>query len=338
MKQPGITVIVPVYNVEQYLQECIDSILAQTYSEFELLLIDDGSTDNSGKICDNNCTKDTRIKIIHKKNEGVSITRNLGLKHATGKYVTFIDSDDWVDEKYLETFWKASEGFDLIISGYYTQTQNYHLKVYVPECETFLNGKLKYLYDKYIDSGIISFPWCKLFSLEIIRKNNLQFNSEMTLGEDTIFTFRFLSVAKNISLIDYSGYYWRYNSSSLSRVVNSERWSLFLDNFSYEYERLVERYGNSVILNKYWAGRCLHVLTRKIKEAYGNENYSAIERITYIEKEYRRMRQFSFDYKKSSSGNYSKVVAVIYQASTDMYKFDRRIRAFTKLLSIFKLH
>ena len=335
MEQPGITVIIPVYNVEPFLQKCIDSILAQTYHEFEVLLINDGSNDNSGKICDYNESNDTRIKVFHKKNEGVSIARNLGLKHASGKYVTFIDSDDWIDKKYLETLWKNSTGSDLIISGYHTQNKNLRLEAYLPKKETFLNGQFKSLYEDYIRTAIIKAPWCKLFSSEIIKKNKLQFNTEMTLGEDTIFTFGFLSVAKNISVIDYSGYYWRYNSSSLSRVVDSDRWSLFLDNFTFEYDKLIERYGNSRVLNKWWADRCLHVLTRKIKEVYKNQSYSKVERIAYIEKEYNRMRQFSFDYWKGGLGNYSKMVAIIYHLSKDINKFDQKIRVFTRLLSFF---
>ena len=97
-----ISIIVPVYNVEKYLKKCIDSILNQTYSNIEILLIDDGSTDNSGIICDNFKKRDSRIKVVHKKNSGVSSTRNYGLDLATGKYISFVDSDDFVECDFIE--------------------------------------------------------------------------------------------------------------------------------------------------------------------------------------------------------------------------------------------
>ena len=97
-----ISIIVPVYKAEKHLSECIDSIISQTYENFELILIDDGSPDNSGKICDEYAEKDKRIRAIHKENGGVSSARNTGLDNASGEYITFIDSDDFVDKQYLE--------------------------------------------------------------------------------------------------------------------------------------------------------------------------------------------------------------------------------------------
>ena len=97
-KNPLISVIIPVYNVEQYLSHCIDSILSQTFTNFEILLIDDGSTDNSGIICDNYKNNDYRIKVFHKKHNGVSSARNMGLDKAVGEWITFVDADDWIDK------------------------------------------------------------------------------------------------------------------------------------------------------------------------------------------------------------------------------------------------
>ena len=102
-----ISVIVPVYNAEKYLCRCIDSILAQTYKDFELLLIDDGSKDSSGAICDEYAAKDSRVRVFHKENGGVGFARNVGLDHAQGDWVTFVDSDDWVDVCWLQ--WVMAE-------------------------------------------------------------------------------------------------------------------------------------------------------------------------------------------------------------------------------------
>ena len=105
-KTPSISVIVPIYNSDKYLQRCIDSILSQDFEDFELLLIDDGSTDNSGDICDKYAEKDMRVRVFHKKNGGVSSARNLGIENAKGEWVVFIDSDDWVDITMLEKLYK----------------------------------------------------------------------------------------------------------------------------------------------------------------------------------------------------------------------------------------
>ena len=106
---PKISVIVPVYNVENYIEKCIESILSQTYTDFELLLINDGSSDKSGSICDAYVNKDERIRVFHKKNEGVSIARNLGIKRSLGEWICFVDSDDWVENLYLEKFVENKE-------------------------------------------------------------------------------------------------------------------------------------------------------------------------------------------------------------------------------------
>ena len=102
-----ISVIVPVYNVEKYLTKCVDSIMNQTYKDLEIILVDDGSTDNSGKICDEYVKKDKRFKVIHKKNGGLSDARNVGIKNSTGEYLSFIDSDDYIDNDMIECLYNA---------------------------------------------------------------------------------------------------------------------------------------------------------------------------------------------------------------------------------------
>ena len=113
-----ISIIVPVYNTEKYLDRCIQSILSQTYTDFELLLINDGSTDSSGAICDKYAEQDSRVRVFHKENGGVSSARNVGLDNAKGEWVTFCDSDDWVENCWLDTFVENSENTDLVVQGF----------------------------------------------------------------------------------------------------------------------------------------------------------------------------------------------------------------------------
>ena len=121
---PKVSIIVPVYKAEKYLHRCVDSILAQTFTDWELLLIDDGSPDRSGDICDEYAKKDTRIRVFHKKNGGVSSARNLGLDNVQGEYVTFVDSDDWIDVNTLNVCFSQIETYDLdILQFSYTRNE-----------------------------------------------------------------------------------------------------------------------------------------------------------------------------------------------------------------------
>ena len=114
---PKISVIIPVYNAEKYLYRCIDSVLAQTYQDFELLLIDDGSKDSSGAICDEYAAKDARVRVFHKENGGVSSARNVGLDHARGEWITFVDADDWISMDWLKEMMTHSDS-DLVIADF----------------------------------------------------------------------------------------------------------------------------------------------------------------------------------------------------------------------------
>jgi raffinose-raffinose alpha-galactotransferase len=117
--KPLVSVIIPVFNVEQYIERCVESVINQEYKNIEIILVDDGSTDQSGMLCDELATKDERIHVIHKKNGGLSSARNSGLEHASGEWVTFIDSDDWVTEDYVSGMYNTAEmsKADVVIGG-----------------------------------------------------------------------------------------------------------------------------------------------------------------------------------------------------------------------------
>ena len=113
-----VTIIIPIYNTERYLKRCLESVISQTYSNLEIILVDDGSTDNSGIICDNYAKKDTRIRVIHQRNSGVSIARNVAIDISQGEYIKFVDSDDTMDAFAIEKMISKSSGCDAIISGF----------------------------------------------------------------------------------------------------------------------------------------------------------------------------------------------------------------------------
>ena len=205
-----ISVIVPVYNVEKYLHRCVDSILTQTYTDFELLLINDGSPDNSGAICDEYAAKDSRVRVFHKENGGVSSARNLGLDNAKGEYVTFCDSDDYVGEDWLMAYSEAiKESLDFAIQGIYYITNKGELetKRLVPYKGCNLNDK-RNLIVKLISHGVYGYPVTKLFKRQIIEDNHISFDTNSTFREDEQFFSKYLEYVTSFRCIDKENYYY----------------------------------------------------------------------------------------------------------------------------------
>ena len=170
---PFISIIVPVYNAERYIDKCVESVIQQSYRNWELLLIDDGSTDKSGILCDGYEQIDNRIRVIHKPNGGVGSARNTGIESASGDFITFIDSDDWVEVDYIQDFVNKSPMKDsIIVSGLLSQNLK---EVYVSYCyadeksASNLANRLIVEYDLFRDGG----PVNKLFDLKLIKSNNL---------------------------------------------------------------------------------------------------------------------------------------------------------------------
>ena len=236
-----VSIIVPIYNAELYVSECIDSILKQTYTNFELLLINDGSTDNTSYICKKYNKDDNRIHYIEKKNEGVSIARNIGLKHASGDYVIFIDSDDIVKPNYLQLLIDKKEN-DLVVSGFTAQYNNQIIRE-----SKFLNSIIVLNHSNNLLDKVLIFgtPWAKLFKLEIIRRYNIQFNPKLSLHEDHLFYFEYIKYIQSISTIEDVMYIYinRSNGQSLSRdsKQNSADKLLAYNLLSTELRKIIDR-------------------------------------------------------------------------------------------------
>jgi len=221
---PKISVIVPVYKVEQYLSRCIDSMLEQTFTDFELLLINDGSTDDSGKICDEYAEIDSRIRVFHKKNEGVSSARNLGLKEAISEWICFVDSDDWVDKTYLEDFFLYPVAKNsIVVQGISYEFQDHKKRIFF----SYNNG----LYDaNSSNNGVVEnelfhngCPYAKLFEKQIIKANKIIFNESISLNEDHLFVLEYYKYIDNINLLSAMNYhYWfDYFETSLTKKYHS---------------------------------------------------------------------------------------------------------------------
>ena len=218
-----ISIIVPVYNTEQYLPRCLESILSQSFTDFELLLVDDGSIDGSGQICDAYAEKDNRIRVFHKENGGVSSARNLGLDNAIGEWVCFVDSDDSMNEVLLEHFMNKSFKADLTYYSF-----NYIDEVEHKDCsERFENCLIKgrYAIESFVQpiryrsykSCIVDVPWGKFFQKSIIDEHHLRFPEDIDFKEDEIFNYRYLRYVEILEICDFIGYNYRILPNSLAR-------------------------------------------------------------------------------------------------------------------------
>lgn len=199
-----VSVIIPVYNSESYLHRCVDSLLTQSYTDFELILVDDGSRDSSSDICDEYARKDGRIKVFHKENAGVSSARNLGLDNATGEFVVFVDSDDWVDIHFLEYLYTAvhKEKFDIAVC----EIINYYgHKIKISNNSLIEKGKCAYIKHQII-AGFTSV--CNMmFNREFIEANRLRFE-KVRYSEDFIFSIKAICLSKRITYVANHLYYY----------------------------------------------------------------------------------------------------------------------------------
>lgn len=218
-----ISIIVPLYNAEKYIEKCLNSIIKQTYIHIEIIIVDDGSTDMSGKIADKYALEDSRIKVIHQSNQGVSVARNNGLKSVSGEFVTFVDSDDWIELNMLECLYMESqrEKSDIVICGWLEEKGDTKQEkvLGIKEDTLSLNqvNNMKNLIEYSIGNDFGS--WAKLFRTEVILKNSIFFPENIPLGEDYIFILRFLTYAKTASFLNSPLYHYRFVENSAVNKV-----------------------------------------------------------------------------------------------------------------------
>lgn len=241
---PQISVIIPVYNIEKHLQRCINSILTQTFTDFEILLIDDGSTDKSGNICDEYANKDNRIKVFHKENGGVSSARNVGLRNALGHWIAFVDSDDFVDPNWLQSFDPYDETYMLKMQGYTALNKNIQFKCTLSKEKII--GK-KNILNKLIElekkqNTVFRVPWSKLYKNKIIKENNINFNESISLGEDYLFSLYYLLQISSLYITDDIKYNYCIENSTLNKKKYSFSHNIYTYNeFNIVANKFLER-------------------------------------------------------------------------------------------------
>lgn len=291
---PKISIIVPVYNTEKYLARCIDSILAQTYTDFELILVNDGSTDNSGKICDEYAQKDSRIVVIHKKNGGVSSARNKGLDIAQGEWISFVDSDDeYYDNTSLSLIHsQISENIEYIIGGYVCCDEKgkiiYKIKENKSDILSSIDGiKIYYSPNFY---SYLGYTCIKLYNRALITQNNLRFNEQITYNEDGLFHVHYCSVMKGkIKLFTQPFYKYYLLPTSAMGKLEQKFEKKFLTDFDafILMHHIIKNLGNqhlirlskNAIINSY---NRLHYMMNKFN-SYNNEIHYQLKKQMLIE-------------------------------------------------------
>lgn len=212
-----VTVIIPVYNSEKYLKKCIESVIEQKYKRLEIIIIDDGSTDKSAEICEEYLEKDSRIKFIHQDNKGVSSARNAGIKIATGKYICFIDSDDYVDAEYISDMLRNLEqsNADLSICTLSVEYALGKWKKIEIEKVGLLN-KEEGLISLFSRQGMSGGPYCKLYKTEILHRYGICFNENIKMCEDNLFCYEYIRRCNKIWCFSEALYFYCYNPNSAS--------------------------------------------------------------------------------------------------------------------------
>lgn len=288
MQQPKISIIIPVYNVEKYLKRCVDSLTNQTLKDIEIILVDDESTDSSPIICDELAKLDGRIKVIHKKNEGAGLSRNVALKIAEGEYIGFVDSDDFVAEDMFESLLNTAEkyGSDLVLSNvrfvdgnmfsekgecalkeYFLQDTHFETAEQLKELRMGIVGAKPGEPD---DSKYGMSIWKNLFKSSVIKENNLWFQSEREmLSEDALFMIDYISCIKKATGVKGAFYNYCRNGESISKSYKKDRFEKSL-RFVSEVEKRFEDIAKKdykIYIYRFWQAMCRVLCSQEIMHA-----------------------------------------------------------------------
>lgn len=306
MLNPKVSIIVPVYNVEKYLERCVNSLQNQTLKDIEIILVDDSSTDSSLEICNRLAAEDSRIKVIHKVNEGAGYARNAALLIAGGEYVGFVDSDDFVEPCMFETLYNKAVLYssDLVLSGvlfvdgnmfsekgecirktYFDKDTHFDTDESIKKLRMGIAGSLPEDAD---DSKYGMSIWKNLFKLEIIRKNNLVFQSEREIySEDALFMIDYISCIKKATGISEAFYNYCRNEASISKSYKKDRFEkslAFVNEVEKRLKKDIKEDEYRIYIHRFWQAMCRVLCSQEIMYAQDNNiKYSALnERLEMI--------------------------------------------------------
>lgn len=283
-----VSIIVPVYNIKEYLSVCLESVINQTYNNLEIILVDDGSTDGSGDICDEYARKDYRVKVVHKKNEGLVRARKTGIMASSGKFIAYVDGDDWIEPNMVERLRQVleEEKVDIAMCGRFEDTGAmsrpvyqglragiYHKERLVAEVypKMIVNGG-------FFEWGLFPSVWDKLFRRECIESFQLAVDDSLTMGEDAACTYPALLNAKSIYILDECLYHYRQTGTSM--VKRSEDIEVLRNRFSKLYTSVRDvfcKYKDIYDLREQWKEYLLFLMVPR-----AHTLYRGIEELDYL--------------------------------------------------------
>ncbi len=338
-----LTIVIPIYNAEKYLDRCLNSLLCQNAKDYELLLVDDGSKDNSGKICDEYAKKYEHIKVFHKPNGGVSSARNLGIDEAQGEYITFIDADDFVSLNYFVTV------FDYI-NNKKTDCLLFNLFREKPDGK-FLSQRLPIAEgnhedpDQLIQYSVAYYSFVngsstKIHKTNIIRENNLRFNENIKLCEDNIFSLDYIACIKNFTICDAPMYFYAINEGS---ATQKRKLQYFADDefLFFKYENLINTKNREDLsmdlLYETYLRRCFYNIDNLTKQKIKKETIRrALVATTMcnVLLKYKYKRNPIIRAIKKRLYYFSKGRWVSYAMATFVFKVVRHLRSVLKILFV----
>ncbi len=283
-----ISIIIPIYNVKDNLNRCLDSVIKQSYTNLEIILIDDGSSDGSENICDEYANLDKRIKVIHKKNEGVSSARNTAINIATGKYIAFVDSDDWLENDCINTLYNEiiNQKVDIVRGNYYIDDENNICGV--GNLLEFSNEKIdknndikENLLKNILNGKFLSYVWLLLINRNKLINKKIYFKEKISMMEDTIFYIELLTSDMSMYISNKKIYHYYNNQKSITKSLNNILNNIYtILNVNYILKDILERnkYNNlyEVVINTAHCNMIMNMLftlyKRKIKDNFEIKN------------------------------------------------------------------
>ena len=295
MKKDKISIIIPVYNAEKYIDECIEAVTNQSYSNLEIIIIDDGSTDNSYMICKKWQKKDKRIILKKNTNHGVSYSRNIAIKIAKGEYLTFIDADDVVSVNFIENLYNNIVDYHADcsicgIAGFYKNKNE--VKKTRDNKKIYKEKKQVMLFNEY--GGFLA---NKMYKNKIIKENSLSLNEKLYISEDLVFNLSYFQFCNEVVYDESIYYYYRQHSNSSYNSLQNEKWFSVLDTYSLILEKyqLEKECKENVIYN---LGMCLIEASYRYKKNKGTKDKRIIKKINSLDKMYKKeMKKLNFNHK-----------------------------------------
>jgi len=285
-----VSIIIPVYNAGSHIRQCLNSIFDQKFKDYEILLINDGSTDNSVNICNEYAEKDKRVKVYHQKNSGVSAARNKGLENSNGEWITFVDSDDYIREDYFFELEK-NENADWILLNIEREINN-QIVFFLKFDNSYF--QINYFIDKYSLYPHFPSPWGRFFKSQILNRNDIRFNTELKFGEDAVFNLDYLQYCQIIYTSNSSSYVYRDTEAGLSKL------SFDIKNDTVLYKEIkagLEKFDDRNFYNR----SIIIPLIRVLRAIYLDKNILKISRIIMlrelVKQNYSIIYQIYTDYK-----------------------------------------